>query len=375
MQHKEAKELLDKYLAGTCTPAEKMLVERAYNLTIKPGQQEIPTDRYAQMKDSMWDVISQLSAPERKVVRIWPRVAVAASILFCLVTGSYFYQKYTGPSQVITGLTEVTPGGNKAVLTLADGKKVSLTDALNGEVSRQSGATITKTANGELVYTAAGQSNGTTRVEYNTVETPNGGQFLVQLPDGSKVWLNAASSLKFPADFGGLDRRVVELTGEAYFEIAKDKSRPFIVKTDSQQVQVLGTHFNVNAYHDEPDVKTTLLEGAVKVAAINGQAIVLKPGEQAVWQAKQLNVQVADLDEAIAWKNGYFRFNDEKLQSVMRKLSRWYDVEVKYVGNPSMEEFTGKISRNKNISQVLKVLESTKAVHFKLEGRRITVQP
>ncbi len=189
------------------------------------------------------------------------------------------------------------------------------------------------------------------------------------------VWLNAASSLKFPVKFAGKER-VVELTGEAYFEVAPEAGKPFIVETVNEKVLVLGTHFNINAYSDEPVAVTTLLEGSIKVQSTQtGKASILKPGQQSLLDASQFTIQAANLEEAVAWKNGYFRFNDERIADIMKKLERWYNIEVIYEGKPSEELFNGKISRFKDISQVLRMLEKTEGIHFKIQGRRVTVMP
>jgi transmembrane sensor len=206
------------------------------------------------------------------------------------------------------------------------------------------------------------------------LETTNGQTYRLQLPDQSKVWLNAASSIKFPVSFAGLKNRKVELTGEAYFEISKDKEHPFIVKTTQQEVQVLGTHFNINSYEDKQNTTTTLLEGSVKITNENKKEQLLKPGETAlVNNTANILVSPADIKSAMTWKNGDFRFNEERIDEVMLKISRWYDIEVTYHGPISKEKFSGKISRNKNISEVLNMLSYSNAVKFIVEGRRVTV--
>jgi transmembrane sensor len=304
--------------------------------------------------------------------RIYPfyRIAAAASILLFLSIGGYFlFHKQQTQQTAQNQSQDIAPGGNKAYLTLANGKKISLTDAANGALAKQAGVQISKRAGGQLVYQATASTEGT-GTEYNTAETPKGGQYEVNLADGTRVWLNAASSLKYPTQFKGKDR-TVELTGEAYFEVAHNQSKPFRVKSNGQTVEVLGTHFDINAYADEAATKTTLLEGSVRVASSTTE--ILKPGQQAILQDDHLTVSPANTEEAVAWKNGYFRFNDEKIESIMRQLSRWYDIEVQYSGQPSGIGFYAKSSRFKNISEVLHMLEQTKGVHFKIEGRRVTV--
>jgi ferric-dicitrate binding protein FerR (iron transport regulator) len=265
---------------------------------------------------------------------------------------------------------DIAPGTNRAVLVLADGSSVLLDDAEQGELSRQANAIINKTADGQIVYENQAGAELVPLV-YNTISTPRAGQYRLTLTDGTKVWLNAATSLQFPASFPGKERRV-KLTGEAYFEVASNASQPFIVETPQQSIEVLGTHFNVNAYEEETQTKTTLLEGKVKVQT--GSSVrVIKPGEQAAsMQPGSLRVSEADTEEAIAWKNGYFKFNKADIQTIMRQLERWSDVEVEYMGAVPTDLFVGKINRSENISGVLRILELSK-VQFKIENRKIIV--
>ena len=275
---------------------------------------------------------------------------------------------------------DIEPGDDKAILTLGDGTKIILDDAQNGVLANQGGNSILKTSKGELIYSFS-KDNGnqasvgnTENVIFNTIQTPKGGKFLVMLPDGSKVWLNAASSLRFPTKFEG-NKREVELQGEAYFEVAHDESKLFEVNTRNQTVQVLGTHFNINAYEDEPSVNTTLLEGSVRISDMRSNiSQMLKPGEQAKVSQKIEVVNVKDTGEAVAWKDGYFHFNDEDIQTVMRQIERWYDVTVIYEGKVPSNRFGGEIERSLSLLQVLKILEKSK-VHFRLEGREVIVMP
>jgi transmembrane sensor len=216
-----------------------------------------------------------------------------------------------------------------------------------------------------------------TKTVYNTIETPKGGQYRIDLPDGTMVWLNAGSSLRYPNRFAGQERKVA-LTGEAYFEVAKNKQMPFRVVSGKQVVEVLGTHFNINAYTDEASVKTTLLEGSVNVLLQEThQSELLNPGQQAVvkYNGSSIVVQPVKVEEAVAWKNGYFMFVDADLESIMRQLARWYDVEVAYEGNLGSLKFGGMVSRSKSIAQTLRILELTGNVRFKVAGRRVTVMP
>ncbi|WP_159451628.1 FecR family protein [Pedobacter africanus] len=280
-----------------------------------------------------------------------------------------------------TYASDVKPGGNKATLTLANGKKISLTDAENSTITEQLGVKITKTANGQLVYTLLGQTDAFNKklaTQFNTIETPTGGQYQINLPDGTSVWLNAASSLKYPVMFDKAQRRV-ELSGEGYFEVSKDKKRPFVVATAKYEVEVLGTHFNVNSYRDEALSKTTLLEGSVRINAIAkkketpGSGILLLPGQQAVLSDEANKVLAVDTEEAVAWKNGYFLFNEESLESIMKKIERWYGVDVQYKDKPESIQFMGRVSRSKNISAVLKALETAGNVRFEITGKKVYV--
>ncbi len=271
---------------------------------------------------------------------------------------------------------EITPGKEGATLVLANGRKILLSDASKGELANESGVVISKNEEGALIYSVrntggnkagAGQKNS-----YNMLSTARGEQYQIRLPDSSLIWLNAASKLKFPSSFHALKERRVELSGEAYFEVAKNRKQPFVVQTGGQEVKVLGTHFNVSSYVDEPNAVTTLLEGSVQVSG-NGEVKVLKPGERAVRTGTRIKVSEADLSEDMAWKNGDFYFNNEGIESIMRQISRWYDVDIIYQGELTDEKFYGTISRSKNINQVLNVLEKTRGIHFKIEGRRILI--
>jgi transmembrane sensor len=316
--------------------------------------------------------------PQNRLKVSYIKYVAAAAVLIFISAGAYFLLRDQEPKQqVAVQQYNIPAGGNKAVLTLANGKQIVLTDAKNGELASENTVAINKTGRGVVRYDGTSVNN---EISYNTMSTPRGGQYTLILSDGTKVFMNAASSIKYPTSFSGNERKV-ELKGEAYFEVAHNKKMPFRVETPSHQVEVLGTHFNVNAYDDEPAAKTTLLEGSVKInKAVDGKIIneadykILKPGEQATVKT-DIQVANADVDEAIAWKNGVFIFNDEKIESIMRKISRWYNVDVDYKGKITSEGFGGTVSRSKDISAILHVLEETGGVHFKVEGRRITVMP
>lgn len=367
MQEKDIEILLHNYKAGKCTPEECAFVESWYlsfeDSSIQPITE---TERLSDL-DEVWNNLSVMH--RTKKMTIWPRIAAAAILVISVSIGLFFYQKERNNSQKIVA-QDIKPGGNKAILTLANGQKISLNDALNGELASQSGIRITKTADGQIVYDASSVIESQTAL--NTIEVPVGGQWQVKLPDGSLVFLNASSTLTYPTHFEGNERRV-SLKGEAYFEIAHNPAMPFKVLSNEQVVEVLGTHFNIMAYANEP-FKTTLVEGSVKISTPN-DAKVLKPGEQALLNGQLLTVKIADVEEALAWMKGYFKFN-ESLRDIMNKISRWYDVEVEYSADVDQDmKFGGEISRYKNLSTPLKIMEMSGNVHFKIEKRRVIVMP
>jgi len=374
MKKQAAKDLLVKYRNGTCTDQEQAVVE-AWYAGWNEGQPALSEQRLVQAEERIY---SRLPAkPVAKITSLWPRIAAAASILLLLSAGGYFLLYRPTIQQIAQNQihNDVLPGGNKAVLTLANGRQISLTDAKSGVLASQGKTAIHKTASGQVVYDIkqSGTGNPSQEIQYNTITTPKGGKWEAVLADGSKVWLDAASSIRFPTAFTGKNR-TVEITGQAYLEIIHDAKKPFRVFADGQTIEDIGTHFNINAYTDEAAIKTTLLEGSISVSA-GGRKVLLKPGQQALSNSSSPGFKVADVntEEAIAWKNGYFRFNDENIQGIMRQLARWYNIDVQYEGDITRDGLNGKISRDKNISQVLNMLAETKLVHFKIEGRRITV--
>ncbi|WP_245224446.1 FecR family protein [Pedobacter ginsenosidimutans] len=309
----------------------------------------------------------------RAKIRLW-KYAAAASILFCLGISLYIVaNKNRQNDQIIA--TDFKPGGDKATLTLSNGSTIVLNDAKNGTIANQSGISVSKTKAGEIVYSAPSSKKvDDGKILYNTIITPRGGQYQVVLADGSKVWLNAYSSIKFPAAFRGRFREV-ETTGEVYFEVAKNKAKPFKVKSRNQVVEVLGTHFNINSYADEPEIRTTLIEGAVKVHRTNNNiSTVLIPGQEALNNpAGSILVRPADIEQAIAWKSGLFQINDADIETIMRQVSRWYDVEIEYQGKIPKRKFSGKIKRDVKASEFLEML-SFFDVHFSMQGRKIIVK-
>lgn len=310
-----------------------------------------------------------------KVIRgsfIKRAIAVAAAVV--IVAASWWLLQSPGgddaaPTARVEVKTDVAaPTATKAIIKLADGRTVSL-DSLNGALAAGGGMEVVKNENGEIVYTGEG---GT--LAYNTLSNPRGSQVVnLMLADGTKVWLNAASSVTYPVSFPGNERKV-EITGEAYFEVARDARRPFFVRSQNQEIRVLGTHFNVNTYADEDAVRTTLLEGSVSVQVINtNKQVLLKPGDQSVLSGQDvLRTMQPDLAAVMAWKNGSFYFNDADIATVMRQLSRWYDVDISYEGKVPAKLFKGEIDRTLPISKVLDVLAYV-GVRARVEGRKVIV--
>lgn len=396
--------LIQKYLRGKASPEEEQFIEAYYESFDASGEQpqlqhdEEKTLMAQEMKAAIWqqiDAAEQTSFHIPVVKRLWFRMTMAAAIVVLVCIPVYYYIiKASTPKAVVQARkqsapkNDALPGGNKATLTLADGTVVDLDNAANGTLSEQNNTTITK-KDGALKYEPAigNPQSAINAVAYNLLSTPTGGQYFLELPDGSKVWLNAASSIRYPTAFRGKER-LVELTGEAYFDIKKNQNIPFRVHFISPSkdggdregmIEVMGTQFNVNAYHDEGIIRTTLLEGKIKMVS-DQQTAILKPGQQAQIKNTSLgNGQIrvsddVDTEEAIAWKNGLFYFDNVDIQAIMRQLARWYKVQVIFKGKIPARRFAGQVSRNSNLSQVLRILELSK-VHFTVEGDVVTVLP
>ncbi|SIO14184.1 FecR family protein [Chitinophaga niabensis] len=318
----------------------------------------------------------EFSQPVIQRMHFLRRWWAAASIIILLGGSAYFWiasQKNTHPANV-TAQTDIVPGKKGAVLTLADGSQLVLDSLGNGVIAMQ-GGTAARIINGSLVYDGKEDA----AVYYNTISTPKGRQFQLTLPDGTMVWLNAASSLRYPTFFTGKDRKV-EMTGEAYFEVAKNKEMPFRVQLNNKaEVKVLGTHFDINAYANETSINTTLIEGSVQVSATSsGNYVTLKPGQQAqITQAGGPEIEVVDnpdIGKVVAWKNGLFNFSDASLEEVMRQLERWYDIEVVYEKDIPQKTFYGKLTRDISLQGLLRILERT-GVRFRVEDRKLIVLP
>jgi transmembrane sensor len=304
----------------------------------------------------------------------WFKYAIAASVTIFIGIAAYFFTSHHTDTQTLAA--DFNPGGNKAILTLSNGSTIILDNAKNGQLTSQGGTVVNKTNDGEIIYDASQfpQTETGAKPAYNTISTPKGGQYKVVLADGTRAWLNSVSSISFPTAFHGKDRQV-EITGEVYFEVAKNKKKPFLVKAANQLVEVLGTHFNINSYDDEPDIKTTLLEGSVQIRQLNSNfSALLHPGQQAVNRSSgPILVQHVDIEQVIAWKNGMFQINDASIATLMRQASRWYNVDIEYEGKVPDRKFSGKIKRDVKASEFLQML-SYFNLHFSVEGQKIIIK-
>ncbi len=380
-------EILERYNSGKASREESRYLEAYYNLfeisddfladNNEKSIKEAIKLRIDQEIDQYEGRIRSVEAGGRIFKISFLRYAAAAIALMMLSIGTYIILRNgNDPSAQLAVHHELSPGTNKAILTLANGKKIVLDKSANGEIAKQPGISIENTPDGQIVYTVIPSKDSQVKgndMSSNTISTPKGGQYQVVLSDGTRVWLNSASSISYPTTFSK-EERLVELNGEAYFEVAKNKKVPFRVKTNVQIVEVLGTHFNINSYADEPVMKTTLLEGVVKISTGNDQAI-LAPGQQARVNKSGTHLSVEsniNTDKVVAWKNGVFSFENDDLKSVMRQIARWYDVDVVYSGPLPGEKFFGEISRNSNLSEVFKILELNN-VHFDVVGKTIRV--
>ena len=380
MKKEKLFKLFEKIESGSATPEELAQYNQLYMQFQKVEDWDTLTmGEKQEVEKQMYAKIAEAIEVPSKITRSYSFFKYVAAILVVISIGVYFYKLNNSvvTNEHISKLVDVNdraPGGNKATLTLANGTKISLADANNGDLVKRSNLSIVKAADGQLVYKVSGAEKRSTNAaaEYNSITTPNGGQYQILLSDGSKVWLNDASSLKFPTVFAGQERKV-EVTGEAYFEVSENKKMPFTVMANGTKVVVLGTHFNVMAYEDEKLVKTTLIQGAVKL--IHGDAVAfLKPGQEGTIAKTEdvYKVTQANIPLAMAWKNGYFLLDNSSLPQLMRQISRWYDVDVIYATNLKEHEFVGEVSRKYSLMKILKILELSD-ITFKLEGRTLTV--
>lgn len=370
--------LYEKFVSGHCTPDEEKqlmdyrdafeLQEDIHNTKLSGNDRILKHGIYNRVKQSV------TNNKTRSLIPTW--WWAAAALLLSAGLGSLFF-KQSKPQAIVSnkavkGLQKtILPGKNTAILTLANGTSIVLDDAKNGLLAKTGKTEIKKMKSGLIAYT--GHDSKVNEAALNTITIPRGGQYTVMLPDGTNVWLNSQSSLTYPVAFNGAERNVT-LKGEAYFEVAKNKQHPFIVHTNGLNVKVLGTHFNVSAYNDDNEVKTTLLEGSVNLTKGNSSALLI-PGQQGIASLQQDKIitKAVNVNQAIAWKMGYFIFRDEKIGDIMKQVARWYNVEVEYEGTPPTKTFGGTYAKNKDINELLNGLELTGLIHFKIEGRRIIV--
>lgn len=378
MTNDEFKKLYKKYMSGECSHEEQRLIESyrdSFDLSDIPWTEEMgnPVIVENALREDMSRRLNTQKVRKFKVI-YW---ASAAAILILL--GFVFYltpSQMPAQSEHATQVNQqIKPGTNKAILTLADNSKIMLDDIKNGTISSQNNVSIIKSTDGEIIYQISNIIYSK-KVFNNTITVPRGGQYRLVLADGTKVFLNSASSLTYPVNFDAKER-LVKLTGEAYFEVAKNLSAPFKVNVaERQEVEVLGTHFNISAYPDDKNISTTLFEGSVRAKGVNFETL-LRPGQMAIHDLKSSTIVIkeADLDEASAWKKGYFKFRKENIQDIMRKVARWYDVDIEYKGAVTNRTFGGTYLRSKTLPGMLELLEYTGSVHFKVIGRRVIVMP
>lgn len=388
MQREEVHKLIEKYIHDLASNEEKEMLlqwyktesskEVEWDLEEAEDEQDLKSKIYAKIiKDNNVRII-------RPQYKLYLKLSIAALILIFFAVGFHFYSWEQHSPEGVRKLkvasikpNDIQPGGNKAILTLADGSKIELDESKNGILVNQGSFNVRKSADGVIAYVFNSHdkdlASRATLPIYNTIETPVGGKYQLILADGTRVWLNSASSLRFPVIFNS-DSREVELKGEAYFEVSKELGRKFSVRSGNQSVEVLGTHFNINAYSDEHSIRTTLLEGEVRVIELNSKdSKLLKPGEQSIVD-KNIYIENIDTQTEIAWKEGYFNFSRADIETVMRQLARWYGVHAKYEGVLPEHHFSGAISTDLTLLEVLEILEKSN-IHFKLVGKEVTVMP
>lgn len=383
MDHKRLTELIDKVREGTANEEEALALEDFYEqFERKPGYiDHLDTPQKIAYKELLYDRIQsgiqytqqskKIQKPKEKILHF----TIAASILFVLGIGAYIYMTTPAavqqPEIVASTPLEMEMDKNKPILTLASGKKISLDDAAVGVLSSDGNVIVRKMDDGSIAYDS--KHSKPDHLEYNLIEIPRGQTYRLILPDGTNVWLNALSSLRYSSAFSG-EERSVELTGEAYFEVAHDQQRPFVVKTADQTIEVLGTHFNVSNYSDDKSTKTTLIEGRVRVLH-QDHAVVLKPGQQASTTSGNtaINVAVVDPENVLAWRKGVILFENAGIKYIMRQLARKYNMEVEYVGEITDQKFGGAFQESVSLKELLNYLESYGDVRFVIQGRRVIV--
>ncbi|WP_316837811.1 FecR family protein [Pedobacter nutrimenti] len=381
MNQTELKGLLDKYINGTCSKEETVLLESWYLSKSKQDKWTLKDDDELYLyRKLIWENVQQNTGISQKLknrrsYQLWSKILVAASIVCVLSVGSY-YMFYENPKELISQNSvkhDLLPGGDKAVLVLSNGKQISLGSAQNGIIAKEENTLVQKNGSNVLSYKESAQySDNKGQPVYNTVRTPNGGQWpIIELPDGTKAILDAGSSISFPVSFN--QERKVTITGQVYFQVVHNSNKPFRVAVNGVTIEDIGTEFNVNAYNDEPLVKTTLIEGSISVVK-KAQKMVLKPGQQAITEpgTDRIRSREVNIEEVVAWKNGLFQFNHTHIDVVMRQIARWYDVEIVYKDDVSNVSFSGNLSRNLKASRLLEMMSVT-GLHFKIENKKIIV--
>ncbi|WP_316750621.1 FecR family protein [Pedobacter gandavensis] len=379
--------LFGKYFDKTATPEERaefmrLVAElKSDEPLVKLMETSYQTDQSIleftpEIKEKILNNVYQPADTEVPVRKLWKFSSnwtkYAAVLMLGILGLGFFFYKKEQHNLLALQTQDIAPGGNRAILTLSNGQKIDLDTTANGVLVEQGNISISKTSDGQLVYHVMGEENGPATI--NTIETPNGGQFQIYLSDGTKVWLNAGTQIKFPTQFVGKERNV-ELTGEAYFEVAKNAKKPFKVKMSNQtEVVVLGTHFNISAYQEETEINTTLLEGAV-VLKVEDKIAKILPGQQAILNKADKNINLVNevnVNQVIAWKNGFFSTEGISLPELMKQVEKWYNVRVVYKDNVQAD-FTARLPRNISLAELISLLELTKQVHFKLDYKTLTV--
>ena len=376
---KKLQRLLTRYTKGAASPEEKEFVEQYYSLFEQEADLNMSESERKQLVDANWEKMENgMNEPQsgKLIYMLATRKRwIAAAVIFLIAGAGWFWYAGTGtntdnPVQTATA-EDIAPGRNGAILTLDNGKEILLDSSGSGVIATQHGSKVILNDNG-VAY--APEEKPSSAIVYNTLSTPRGRQFHIDLPDGTSVWLNAASSIRFPASFSGKERKVY-ITGEAYFEVTANKSMPFVVDVNGKaEVQVLGTVFNVNAYEDGNAIYTSLLQGSIRMKH-QQTSVTLLPGQQTLISSKGMElVPHADTEMAVAWKNGKFQFSFTPIDEILRQLARWYDVDVIYERGVPDLAFTGMLRRDYTLKQALSILE-TMGVHFRTEGRKLIVLP
>jgi len=363
-----AKKLLDRYRDGSATEEELQRVDAWFN---EYAEQLPHAENEENLEEVGREIWAKLPVHHQGVRRLWSKVAAtAAAVVLIIGIGFWNYNSSNTVNHSKVATTKISPGGYGATLTLSNGKKIKLGQLSNGELVKEAGVAITKTADGQLVYEVIG--NPATGSHLNTLSTSAGEMFRVNLPDGSSVWLNAMSSLAYQTDLATANIRKVTLKGEGFFEVAKNPHHPFIVQTARQEIKVLGTAFNVSSYTNDETETTTLIHGSVAMRTATDQT-VLKPGEQGVIKSGKINTSTANIYSAMGWKNNEFVFASQDIKAIMKLIARWYNVEIEYQGNISTDKISGSISRFADIHSALEIIEATGTVKIRVEDRKIII--